>query len=106
MNRNLTTQNLPTDDHGCVEVETLPRETVSRVIDIYDDLRSKCYALARKNDGELMGEDAWLRNAMSDTDITLEWRNDGMHCRGLAYTSQTWDHEPFAFTIPWERILD
>jgi hypothetical protein len=97
-NRGLATQLMSERDER--------RGRMKDAIDAHNELRSKCYELARENDGELMGTDAWLRNAMSEGDMTLDWGSDGVHCRGLAYTSQTWDHEPFAFTIPWERILD
>lgn len=78
--------------------------TTERVIELYDELREKCYKLAKANDGELMGKDAWLRHALLEGELRLQWGEDGVTCYGSTFTSQTQDHEWFEFTIPHDLL--
>lgn len=78
--------------------------TTERVIELHNELREKCCKLAKANDGELMGEHAWLSAALGEDDITLEWTTDGIRCYRSTFTSQTWDNEWFAFTIPHDLL--
>lgn len=74
------------------------------VIDEYNDLREKCYELARMNDGELMGSSSWLRGVILESEINLDYSQEGIHCHGHTYTSQTMDHEYFDFIIPLSEL--
>jgi len=74
-----------------------------KLIDGYNSLRETCLVIAKLND-ELMGSDRWLKFAIMDSDINLEFAGDGIVCYGSAYTTQTMDNEHFSFTIPFEYI--
>ncbi|QMP84229.1 hypothetical protein HUN41_00100 [Streptomyces phage Coruscant] len=74
------------------------------IIDGYNELLEKCYNLIKKDDGRLMGSDYWLRAAIMETDITLEFRNEGIYCYGNCYTTQTMDFESFGFLISLKEI--
>lgn len=74
-----------------------------KVIDIYNDLRETCIVMAKLDD-ELMGEYAWLKFAICDSDITLELAPDGVVCYGSAYTTQTMSNEHFSFTVPFSYL--
>lgn len=76
------------------------------IIDGYNELREKCLKLAKQNRGRLMGADSWLQYAISESDITLWFYEDGIECSGHAYTSQTMSDEPFNFRIPMELIKE
>ncbi|QIN94141.1 hypothetical protein PP459_gp092 [Streptomyces phage Wakanda] len=74
------------------------------IIEGYNSLREKCLELAKKNPA-LFGEDAWLRGAIQEEDITLDFiEGVGVECHGLAYTTQTMDHEVFCFVIPFSEL--
>lgn len=77
---------------------------IAAVIDDFNRLREACYELAREDRGELMEGDAWLRSALQESDLNLEFQGDAIECWGSAYTTQTWDHEPFRFRLPLERV--
>lgn len=79
---------------------------LEEIINGYNELRDKCVRLAKENKGELMGEFAWLRGALSDGDITLGYYPDGICCYGSTYTTQTMESEWFSFTIPWSELED
>jgi hypothetical protein len=72
----------------------------------YNKLREQCLELAKRDNGKLMGPDAWLCYAILETDITLYFYEDGIECSGMAYTSQTMCSEPFNFKIPMELIKE
>jgi riboflavin synthase alpha subunit len=74
-------------------------------IEKYNELRRLCHDLARRNNGELMGSDAWLRHALCESDITLADAGDSINCSGSTYTMQTMDHEWFDFDIPKSEML-
>ena len=74
------------------------------IIDGYNDLRDKCYALARKDGGKLMGSDKWLRSALCESDMTLSFTSGGIDCYGSTYTTQTMSHESFFFMIPFSEL--
>jgi hypothetical protein len=74
------------------------------MIEGYNDLRDKCVDLAKKDNGKLMGSDSWLRNSILSEDITLDYSDEGIHCNGYTYTSQTMGNEPFMFVIPFGEI--
>ncbi|UUG69454.1 hypothetical protein SEA_SHAM_143 [Streptomyces phage Sham] len=75
-----------------------------KIIDGYNELREKCLELAKANDGALMDSDRWLRGAIMESDITLDYSEQGIHCHGSTYTSQTMDNECFSFIIPFDLI--
>jgi hypothetical protein len=77
---------------------------ITAIINGYNELRERCYEAARKDNGKLMGSDAWLRYAILSTDITLETAVDGIRCWGSCYTSQTMSTEPFDFIIPFDAL--
>lgn len=73
------------------------------MIDGYNELREQCLMIA-KNNPEVFDEGAWLRNAIVDSDITLDYSSQGIHCRGNAYTTQTMSSEYFQFIVPLEML--
>jgi hypothetical protein len=77
---------------------------LQEIIDEFNRVREQCYHLARENNGARMGEYAWLRNALDDTDIRMDWTPQGVNCYGYAYTTQTMDNEWFDFTIPFSEL--
>ena len=83
---------------------TEQQETLQATIDRHNALREQCYNLARANGGALMGNSAWLRNALCEPDMTLEWTPEGIRCSGNTWTSQTVGLEWFEFVIPWSAI--
>lgn len=74
-----------------------------KIIDGYNELREECLMIA-KNNPELFDEGAWFKTAIVDSDITLDYSDDGVHCRGYAYTTQTMSSQHFQFVIPFERL--
>lgn len=74
------------------------------MIDGYNELREECLGLAKMDNGKLLGEYAWLRFAILDSDIILAFTGYGIQCYGSAYTTQTMDHEYFDFTIPLSEL--
>lgn len=74
------------------------------IIEGYNDLREKCLKLAKANNGALMGSDAWLQGAIMESDITLDYSDNGIHCNGSTYTTQTMCHEHFGFVIPFNVL--
>jgi len=66
-------------------------------------LRETCLVIAKLND-DLMGVDAWLKFAITDSDITLSFTERGIVCYGSAYTMQTMDNEHFSFMVPFEYL--
>lgn len=68
-------------------------------IDQYDSLRTKCYDLARLDDGARMGDDFWMLYALVESDIQLEARRDGIGC-----TSSSASEEAYDFTISYADI--
>lgn len=79
---------------------------IGDAIDKHNELRRWCADTAKRNNGAAMGDDAWLRYALSEHDITLDWDNHGINCWGMTFTSQTMSNEHFSFTIPWDDIPD
>lgn len=77
---------------------------IAAVIDDYNRLREACYELARAHCGELMADDAWLRYALQESDLNLEFQGDAIECWGSAYTTQTMSREPFRFRLPLEQV--
>jgi hypothetical protein len=77
---------------------------LEEIIAGYNDLREKCLEIAKRNNGALMGSDAWLRFAITESDITLGFTSIGIECYGSAYTSQTMDNESFSFIIPLHEL--
>jgi hypothetical protein len=74
------------------------------MIDGYNELREKCLHIAKQNNGRLMDSDAWLRFAIMESDITLDYSEQGIHCHGSAYTTQTMSNEHFDFVIPYSEL--
>jgi hypothetical protein len=77
---------------------------LEEMIDGYNDLREKCLRVGRKNNAELLADSAWLRYAIDEIDITLEYQNDGVYCYGCTYTTQTMSLESFGFLIPFSEL--
>jgi hypothetical protein len=76
------------------------------IIECYNDLREKCLEIAKRDNGKLMESDAWLCWAIQESDITLDYSNQGIHCHGSAYTTQTMGTELFSFVIPFSELED
>ena len=74
-----------------------------QIIDGYNELRENCLMIA-KNNPELFDEGAWFKNAIIDSDITLHYSEEGVHCYGSAFTTKTMSSEHFQFMIPFERL--
>lgn len=74
------------------------------LIERYNLLREACYKAARANDGELMGEDRWLRFAMDETDFHLCGASTGICVTGSCFSNQTQSNEWFDFVIPWDHL--
>jgi len=75
-----------------------------QMIDGYNELREKCLELAKANNGALMDEGAWFKSAIMESDVTLDYSENGIHGHGNAYTTQTMGHEYFSFVIPYELL--
>lgn len=76
------------------------------IINGYNDLREKCLKLAKENPKEILDTGYWLRNAISESDITLYFYEDFVECSGSTYTNQTMDHEYFNFRIPMDVLKE
>lgn len=69
-------------------------------IDKYNELRDTISLMCDANPELIMGNDAWLVHAMSQSDMTLYDHQDFIGVSGTTYTSQTMGHEWFEFMIP------
>lgn len=74
------------------------------IIDGYNDLREKCVRLAKANNCALMDVGAWFGSVVMDSDVTLDYSDQGIHGHGNAYTNQTMTTEYFSFVIPFELL--
>lgn len=74
------------------------------IIDAYIGIREQCYKLMRENPHEILGDQEWLRSAISENDINIYTAGDKIHCSGYCRSMQTMDTEWFYFEIPKERI--
>lgn len=74
-------------------------DSMGDIIDTHNRIREACYRLARSNPEGVLKDDAWLRNALQENDITLSDAGNQIQCYGSCYTSQTWDHEHFDFYV-------
>lgn len=83
-------------DRGMMEYE--------RLIEGYEILQRKCYKAAMKDNGRLMGEDAWLRHALQEFEIRMMFTPGGINCYGSTYTTQTVSEESFSFVIPMSEL--
>lgn len=79
-------------------------DKLAALADSYRELRERCYNAARANDGALMGNDAWLRFAMSETDLEIYPGSNGIDCWGHCYSMQTMSNEHFSFFLPLEAL--
>lgn len=95
----MTMPTTPTD-------ESAPIQQMAATIEAYQALREQCYNAACRNSGALMGDAAWLRNALRETDIEMTVYAHGIACHGLVYSLQTLDHESFEFTIPFVALTN
>lgn len=76
------------------------------IIDGYHELREKCLEIAKMNDAALMDSSAWLRGAIMESDIVLDYSEQGIHCNGWCFTTQTMDNEHFSFIIPYNLLRE
>ena len=76
------------------------------MLEWHSELQDFCYDLARRNNGELMGDDAWLRNAITASDFNMYVAGESICCWGSCRSSQTMDTEFFDFNIPFDQIPD
>lgn len=72
----------------------------------YERVR-ECIVKAIHSEPNILGDYAWLRNAISDTDIQyIEVARSGkMWVSGMTWSNQTVDHEPFTFEIDLDDAL-
>lgn len=82
----------------------IDRAAADKIIDEYQLLRARCYRAAQANNGELMGKSAWLRNAMSETEMELAFGPAGIDIHGSTYTMQTMSNEWFDFFLTFEDL--
>jgi len=76
---------------------------LEQIIETYNDLRSQACLIA-KAEPELMGKEAWLKHALWETDITLDFTASGVRCYGNTFSMQTQDREDFDFIIPISKF--
>lgn len=79
-------------------------QTAENLIETYERLRNRAYEIARQNPKVIMGDDAWLFNAMNTNDMVLMANSDGITVYGSCWTSQTMTTEFFSFIIPYDRF--
>ncbi len=77
---------------------------LEEIIEKYNELRAKCITLAKRDNGKLMGSDAWLRFVIDADATTLEYRENGIQCYGWAFSSQTMGNEFYSFLIPFSEL--
>lgn len=78
---------------------------IQQTIEDYQDLREACYRAARADNGALMGKDSWLRDAMCEDEIELNYGGgDHINCSGNTFTTQTQSNEWFDFSIPLSAL--
>lgn len=88
------------------KVAALTLENLAEAVQTYQTLRTATCKAARANSGAAMGEHAWLRNSLLETDIEMEITPDGqVACHGTTRSGQTQDCEDFEFTIPLDDVL-
>lgn len=87
-----------------MDISSQTATDLDNLIEAYQELREKCYRAARANDGELMGDDAWLRFAMSESDLELAAGPEGISVWGSCHSAQTNGHEHFNFFLPWAAL--
>ena len=80
-------------------------ESLADAVQTYQTLRAAVYRAARANSGAAMGDHAWLRNSLLETDIEIEITDGQVACHGTTRSGQTQDCEDFEFTIPLDDIL-
>lgn len=85
--------------------ERFAAHAMASVVEDYTRLREQCYQAAQRDNGALMGDSAWLVNAMEPNEIQMSVTEDGIRCSGMTWTSQTQGNEWFEFTIPFAALL-
>lgn len=74
------------------------------IIEGYEKLRERCYEIGKYGSKNILGDSYWLRSAIMESDMSLEFRENGIRCYGSCYTTQTMSHESFEFTVPFEEL--
>jgi hypothetical protein len=77
---------------------------IKEVVDQYNALRERCYKLMRDNPEEVLGDQYWLRYAISEGDINMECNGTYIACYGHTYSMQTMSTEYFNFDIPLSEV--
>jgi hypothetical protein len=76
---------------------------LEQVISIYNQAREACFKIMPENPA-VLGDDEWLKFAIKENDIQLEFTNGHVSCYGTCYTTQTQSYENFEFIIPTEAV--
>jgi hypothetical protein len=97
---------LITESQGSIDPWNQTRRTVNfeEIIEGYEKLRERCYEAGKYGNKNLLGDYYWLRFAIIESDISLEFRENGIRCYGNCYTTQTMSNEFFEFTVPFSEL--
>jgi hypothetical protein len=76
---------------------------LEQIIEEYNILRIRALQLAKEKP-ELLGEFAWLRNAIQDEEVTLHFLDDNIALSGHTFTTQTMSSEWFWFEVPLSEL--
>ena len=70
------------------------------ICNVHDAAQNALYVAARADYGALMGDFAWLRNALSVDELNFFPCEGGFEVTGYTFTNQTQSFESFRFVIP------
>lgn len=79
-------------------------ESVRAIAEQSDTLREKVLVAARANDGALMGEHAWLRYGVTEQDVTLVVRPNGVEAHGQLRAMRSTAVRDFRFFVPFKEL--
>lgn len=90
-----------------IQTSTLSWETAEQARVLMEKITDAVYNLARDDAGKRMGDSAWLRYAMQESDIILSEVNDKfVYVYGHAFTTQTQGTEWFEFQIATNEVFE
>lgn len=76
------------------------------IIEEYDKLRNKCYKLIKSGDERLLEEFFWLKYAIQEEEINLDFHENFIICNGYTFTTQTMSNEWFNIHIHTDMLKD